>query len=362
MKKSPLYVKLIVLIPLVTLVILLLVAIFSPPKKIELIPSIYGIEFWPWAETSGGDSSKIVQSSFDENGIQCSYILNNNAPYAGFTMNPSDKEFWDISEYDYIEITFDTEISNSTQLSLSYFLNGFSKKEKWQTLRLTVLPLYSISKERYQIPFREIPTPAWWYRENNIQRKDVPAIDYRQLANIGFVNGESLAPDTEHTIAVKSITFIKEPPLSTSLLATLLGIYTASMVLFFLFTKRSIPLPKLKKLEITNHVEEEYTRVSTFLSEHYHQKDLSLSKVAEQTGVTSGKISQLLQRYHQQSYSQFLNSLRLTEAKRLLKESDRNVSEIASYVGYGYVNSFNRVFKEAEGKTPLEYRGEKVSH
>ncbi len=115
-------------------------------------------------------------------------------------------------------------------------------------------------------------------------------------------------------------------------------------------------LPNLKNADIASHTDEEYEKLSSYLIDNYTTPNLTAGVVAEETGISSSKITQLIQTFRKQSYSQFLNTIRLDEAKKLLRETDRNVSDISAHVGYSYVNSFNRVFKNVEGKAPLEYR------
>ena len=43
------------------------------------------------------------------------------------------------------------------------------------------------------------------------------------------------------------------------------------------------------------------------------------------------------------------------EAKRLMRETEMNFSEIADKLGYCSVHHFSRTFKEKTGKTPGEY-------
>ena len=57
-------------------------------------------------------------------------------------------------------------------------------------------------------------------------------------------------------------------------------------------------------------------------------------------------------------FSKFLNTLRIEEAKKMLRGNE-NVTEIAYACGYTGIRNFNRVFKETVGKTPKEYRESK---
>jgi AraC-like DNA-binding protein len=48
---------------------------------------------------------------------------------------------------------------------------------------------------------------------------------------------------------------------------------------------------------------------------------------------------------------------RIQEAKRLLNETDLNVTEIAFRLGFNSHSYFSAIFKDQEGLTPSEYRG-----
>ncbi len=352
-KKRP---ALLLWLPPLLLLTLTVVAQLIRPDSLRVLPAAEETNLWPWAERVQNDSSRILSFEEKEQGFSMRYQLEAMAPYAGVTIQLG-KKHWDIADYDYIDICFDKG-SSATQLSLSYHLDGFSRAGEPQSLRITTEPIHRITQCHYRIPIRQISTPTWWYRENNVQKGAVPSIDYRHLAAIGFVNGDNLELETEQFLGVKSLCFTKKEQLSRALLLKLLALNGAFLLLYWLLLHSKTPLPALKKIVVGNYADDEYQRLMAYLSENFQNRNLSVGVVVEQTGIASNKVSPLLQQVHGQSFKQFLNTLRLTEAKRLLRETDRTVTEIASLVGYGYVNSFNRVFKETEGKTPLVYRGE----
>ena len=53
---------------------------------------------------------------------------------------------------------------------------------------------------------------------------------------------------------------------------------------------------------------------------------------------------------------QYIISLRIANAQRLLGTMDYNVTEIASIVGYDNPLYFSRLFKKQTGLSPSEYR------
>ena len=56
------------------------------------------------------------------------------------------------------------------------------------------------------------------------------------------------------------------------------------------------------------------------------------------------------------SASQYIRLLRLQKAKKLLKTSHLNISEIAYAVGFGDPKYFSRVFSQEFGVPPTKYR------
>ena len=56
------------------------------------------------------------------------------------------------------------------------------------------------------------------------------------------------------------------------------------------------------------------------------------------------------------SFTEYLNNVRIKEARILLEKSDMRVIDIAEAVGYSSSCHFGRVFKSVVGDSPLGYR------
>lgn len=52
----------------------------------------------------------------------------------------------------------------------------------------------------------------------------------------------------------------------------------------------------------------------------------------------------------------YVNVLRITKAKQMLRFSDKRIDEIGQAVGMDDSNYFSRAFKKVEGISPSEYR------
>ena len=95
--------------------------------------------------------------------------------------------------------------------------------------------------------------------------------------------------------------------------------------------------------------------VATYIEEHY-ANPLTLEKVATLACMNKFKFCKLFKEKIGQSFSSFLNSVRVRNASDLLRNADVNISEIATCVGFKNVIHFNRVFKTVNKVTPSEYR------
>ncbi len=91
--------------------------------------------------------------------------------------------------------------------------------------------------------------------------------------------------------------------------------------------------------------------------ELYKEEDMSLKTVAEMMNVNLQQLSEILNKDIKKSFRTYINDFKMDEAKRLLaSEPDMTITRIAFTVGFNSVRSFNRVFANSEGCTPLEYR------
>ncbi len=92
-----------------------------------------------------------------------------------------------------------------------------------------------------------------------------------------------------------------------------------------------------------------------YCQDNYRQ-DISLDTIAEALFISKFYISRLFSEKLGMTYTDYIANLRISEACRLLDQSDAGVTEIAFAVGYDTVRSFNRAFRKNLGTAPREYR------
>lgn len=93
-----------------------------------------------------------------------------------------------------------------------------------------------------------------------------------------------------------------------------------------------------------------------YIEKHFCEEQLSLATVAEQVGLSASRFSTLFHEQMSCNFKEYVDALRFEKAKRLLKESDLLIAEIARQVGYENSYSFSRLFKRLAGVTPQVYR------
>jgi len=89
--------------------------------------------------------------------------------------------------------------------------------------------------------------------------------------------------------------------------------------------------------------------------------DLSQSEFASKIGISSHHFSEVLHFGFEQNFYNFINSYRVIEAQKLMKDNtylNAKIIAIAFDSGFKSKTSFNRVFKKLTGQTPSEYRAE----
>lgn len=91
----------------------------------------------------------------------------------------------------------------------------------------------------------------------------------------------------------------------------------------------------------------------------YCDSDLTRDTLAERMGTNRTYLSQIIQKRTGLSFNQFVNGYRITEAKRILdNDTDKTypLKAVCADVGFKSRTTFDKVFAEAAGCSPAEYR------
>ena len=114
-------------------------------------------------------------------------------------------------------------------------------------------------------------------------------------------------------------------------------------------------LPYTSLVRNSPHADSIVRQCEEWLGEHFREQDA----IAALTGIVAVPERTLKRRFKKATGSSlidYLQNLRIEEAKRLLETSDTPIEEISELAGYSDASFFRRLFKRLTGLTPSHYR------
>jgi len=92
--------------------------------------------------------------------------------------------------------------------------------------------------------------------------------------------------------------------------------------------------------------------------EQYFNKNISLGDMAELSGRSLSTFKREFSRTFNTTPAKWIRERRLSWAAQLLRNSNKNITEITYDSGYDSLSHFSSLFRKQYGMTPREYRAE----
>jgi len=103
------------------------------------------------------------------------------------------------------------------------------------------------------------------------------------------------------------------------------------------------------------HADSIAKRCETWLSEHFRDID-AIRQLLGEVGVPERSLKRRFKAATGSTLIEYLQNLRIEEAKRLLEQGELPIDEVSEAVGYLDISFFRRLFKRLTGLTPSQYR------
>ena len=109
-------------------------------------------------------------------------------------------------------------------------------------------------------------------------------------------------------------------------------------------------------LEASKDISEDMTmKILSYCAEHYAE-EISVQNVAEALYISQSYVSKIFANNLKYSFREYINQLRIENAKELLQNTNMRIVDIMFACGFKNQSSFNRVFRSCCGVSPREYK------
>lgn len=108
----------------------------------------------------------------------------------------------------------------------------------------------------------------------------------------------------------------------------------------------------------SNETEDEnlITTIEKYIKQNYTDPSLGLNKISDEFHISESYFSHMFKEKTGVNFSTYLENMRMTEAARLIQQTDVSINELYIAVGYNNSTSFRRTFKKVYGITPSAMR------
>ncbi|GET25867.1 helix-turn-helix transcriptional regulator [Prolixibacter sp. NT017] len=345
-----------------TLVLVGIYSYFLSFRDIRVFPSQHNFAVGFYDDSANGGHSEIVQHSVSDSAIALDFQLKKGflSPYVGISIGPTRDSIINLAHYNQIRLTVAAQGIKNINFSLFTRNPYFRQKGNSNDLNFYTLVEISPEKKQYTIDVNHMNVPDWWRTLNHIAPQEKITPDLRHVYNFNMGNAYAPVLNTTCSLHIYSISIVRD----NSWLAVMLIIAWLTFFILLVIIYHLRAWLKRKQVSITIsyrfvEVEEERQPGENFIdyiNRSFQEHELSLEQVSDHTGVTPRRIAHFIQETYDCNFKTYINRIRINESKRLLRETDLPIGEIAFKVGFGNQSHFNRVFKNLTELSPSQYR------
>ncbi|MBT8145420.1 MAG: helix-turn-helix domain-containing protein [Gammaproteobacteria bacterium] len=119
--------------------------------------------------------------------------------------------------------------------------------------------------------------------------------------------------------------------------------------------QRSYESMLLSQQQQDTHHDELIIKIQEWLQNH-HQESIQIEALARKFKISTRSLNRRFKAAARMTPLQYLQRIRIEQAKQLLKQSNLTIAEIAYSAGYQDSSHFGSLFRKQTGITPMEYR------
>lgn len=127
--------------------------------------------------------------------------------------------------------------------------------------------------------------------------------------------------------------------------------------LIMLYRHTDVLTKKMRRSYVIDGVEVPYNikEIIDFLKQNLYNK-ITISDIAKAVGKSESTVKKLFDSYQKNGIMKYYNSLKIKEAKKLIREGKYNITQISDMLYFDNPQYFSKTFKKFTNMTPSEYR------
>ncbi|MFN8256652.1 MAG: AraC family transcriptional regulator [Bacteroidales bacterium] len=338
---------------------------FQRLKKINIFPGNENYNIYYYTDNANGGKSEITKFMNSDSLLELHFTLNEgfSSPYVGLTFGKKNGQPINIKYYNEFQIELESKTIKGIGLSL--FTPNIYRKDSAGSREIYFFNNFGISPTRktYTVDLNQLKIPDWWYELNKIPAGENISPDLGKVFNFNLGTAYSPELKSECSLKIYSISFNRNNrKLIIYLVLIEIGFVLLLLVIQYFrkyFNAGIKPLViEYKPVSIENESNPAGDFLE-FINHHFSDLNLTLDKVSQSTGINQRKIANTIQQSYRCNFKTYLNQIRINESKRLLRETDLNIGEVAFKSGFNNQSHFNRVFKNLTGQSPKQFRDTK---
>lgn len=94
----------------------------------------------------------------------------------------------------------------------------------------------------------------------------------------------------------------------------------------------------------------------SYILRNYNSDNMNLNSICNYLAVSTSKFGQILKKYTNQTFIEYLTRIRIQKAMGLLKTTDLKIYEVASETGFNDPHYFSFIFRKINSMSPNQYR------
>lgn len=314
--------------------------------------------------TKGGDT-RILSFKKSTKNIAFKYkIGHNEINYAGFSYLINDSVKSILDQFNSVRIDYETNNIGSFGFIGKTFEEGITINGDDQSHRVNYViinPSKNNNKESATFRYDDFLVRDWWKSQYAKGKTIAEEPNWNSTLMFSLIEESNLDNTKPSTISIQDVVFQKD---HSEFYLLSLYLVTISFLPFLIsnFVRNNKEKSKevvitYKSLEVKDEESDNWEeQLFEFIGKEYPNSELKLLHLSKHLAKSERAISAVIHKKLNLTFKQYLNSIRIKEAKKLLSETNLSIKEITYAVGYSSPNNFRRVFKQTEGVSASEFR------